>query len=60
MPRGRNLHEDWVVDERSKERKCLRCGQNFFSQHAGERICAHCKGSDDYQECLNGYNEHGL
>ena len=60
MTRGQKAHEDWVYDERSKERKCLRCSEGFFSQHAGERICTYCKGSEDYQECLNGYSEHGF
>ena len=27
----------------TKTRRCLRCGEDFLSQHKGNRICADCQ-----------------
>lgn len=32
-----------------KRRKCLRCTEQFFSMHSGERICGTCRHSQDWQ-----------
>ena len=36
----------------AKMRGCLRCGKQFYSAHAGERICKQCKNEGDYQEAV--------
>lgn len=33
-----------------KPRKCLKCGEQFMSQHSGERICRRCKGTAEWRE----------
>jgi hypothetical protein len=33
-----------LPDPEVRERRCLPCGKNFLSQHAGNRICPKCRG----------------
>ena len=36
--------------EQHKKRRCLMCGENFVSQHYGERVCPSCKGTAAWRE----------
>ena len=33
----------------ARKRRCLRCGVDFASEWAGERICPECKGNRAYR-----------
>jgi len=34
-------------------RSCLRCSRKFMSAGIGNRICDHCKGSEEWQQLIN-------
>lgn len=38
-----------ALEDRPKERACLRCGVRFWSEGFGERICRRCKGLNTWR-----------
>lgn len=34
----------------AKQRRCLMCGTDFHSAHAGERVCSRCRQSKAWRE----------
>jgi len=33
----------------ASERSCLKCGNSFFSEWTGERVCKRCKQSSEWK-----------
>lgn len=53
-----NLDNDYREPEaakpdRSKVRQCLRCGDQFLSEWAGNRLCNRCKWGDPPRPCVS-------
>lgn len=39
------FHKEAESNLEAKERDCLKCGERFASEWAGDRVCGRCKGS---------------
>ena len=39
------FHKEAESNLEAKERDCLKCGERFSSEWAGDRVCGRCKGS---------------
>ena len=57
---GLNLSNYYKADDRTKQRLCLRCRDEFTSYHAGHRICSHCETLDSFQNHRSGYQPTGF
>jgi hypothetical protein len=49
---GDGAHETCRGASKFSDRRCLACGQVFPSSGAVERICAPCKGSEDWADAM--------
>jgi len=43
IPGPRHPDEAETKPGEAKERRCMRCGNNFWSQHRGVRHCDYCR-----------------
>lgn len=57
---GLNLSNYYKADDRTKQRLCLRCGQDFTSFHSGHRLCGRCENQNSFQNDRAGFQPTGF